>query len=258
MFMGMNGFLVDIVGPAGDIAYGQTDNYYDPCLGSRVTVGVGTKLPVVIRASGGVVVKSGQPVDLENLENNVVQVTAQNVSVSVSQPGGASNPVRQDQPVTVNQPQTIAVVPLDKSVLEEFAKGSQNAGVTVLSPKVVDPGEAIKSGILLKDGANVIGKLSQQIAVEVEVGRQTAAILSQADDVVINQVAGQMMRNRQNIFSILSKSGVDYSTISNITNAALSNDEALVQKLLQGVKDKVPQITKNLGTAAQNVAVSSC
>lgn len=255
-FGSFGGFLVDIAGPAGDLMYGQNDNFYDPC-SPRVTVGVGERVPVVIRASGVVIVGLGQPIEnAQTLQNNAVQVTAQSISVRVSQPGGASNPIRQEQQQNLTQPQTIAISPANNDVIGEFVENGQSVGSILLTPKIVDIASGSKT--LLTDGANVVRQLSQQIAVEVEATRQTAQILSQADDVLFNQLAQQLRNNQGNLQQILQKAGVGFDDINSIRNAMLQSNNKQLTTVLQRVSNSVPAITKNLQTAAANVAVRAC
>lgn len=247
-FGNMNGFLIDFVGPAGDLMNGMTDNFHDPC-SQRVTVGVGERVPVVVRASSGVVVRSGQPVGNQVNAQNTVQITAQNVSVGISQPGGASNPIRQEQPQSVTQPQTIAVTEAINETLQEFSQNGQSVGVTLLIPKVITDA---------KSASNVVKTLGQQIAVEVDATRQAAQLLSQSDEILYNQLANQLRNNQQNLQSILQKSGFGFDEVNAVKNAMFGKDNTLLQQILQKNSEKVAALTKNLQTAASNIAVRAC
>lgn len=248
-FGNMNGFLIDFIGPAGDLMNGMTDNYHDPCPGVRVTVGVGERVPVVVRAAGVPVTVTNPQTQRQPVTSNTVQVTAQAVSVTIAQPGGASNPIRQDQPQSATQPQTIAVVPADRAALSEFAQGNQRAGVTLLVPKILAEG---------KQANSVVNELGKQIAVEVAASRETAQLLNQADDVVLQQLANQLRNNQGNLQQILQKAGVGFDDINNIKNSMFSSNNTALQAALQKISDKLPQVTKTLQTAASNIAVRAC
>lgn len=238
-FGNIGGFYVDITGPAGDLMYGLNDNYYDPCPGVRVTVGVGVKVPVVVSVSVGVVPNT-VGITNPNSVSQSVQITAQTVSVGVSQPAGASNPVRQEQNQNLNQPQVIQVVPVSSSneAMKEFADGARRAGVTVLTPKVADSSEAIKSGILLKDAARILGELSKEVAVDVHSAREFSDFMASGSDEASRFVQG-LYDNRDRARDILQKSGFSFDETKQIIEE-LNKGQIVKNNIVDFVRTKIP------------------
>lgn len=219
-FGNFGGFVIDFVGPTGDLMYGQTDGFYDPC-SQKVTVGVGVKVAVTVRVSVGVSVGVVE-------QQQTVQVTAQTVQVTVSQPSTVQNPVRQNQKqqnsVTIQQ-----ILTEGNSTLQEFANQDRNVGVTLLTPKAL---------IEAQQSRRIVQELAKEVAIDLDAGKKFADFAASGSDEASRFVQG-LFDNRQKAWDIMQKSGFSFEETKQIMGD-LDKGQAVKNNIVDFIRKKIP------------------